>query len=80
MVSWQFLVIGGLAAVGAALAVGTFAAMVRYWRTGVFPGRPEDEGPSQVGTQQLVGLWLRIAAGIAIAVWGFASLARDGLI
>jgi hypothetical protein len=80
VVSWQFLLIGGLAALGAALAVGTLAAMVRYRRTGRFPGRPEDEAPVEVTTSQLVGLWVRVVLGTALAIWGLVSLSSAGLL
>ncbi|HEX9767240.1 MAG TPA: hypothetical protein VGA36_10790 [Nitriliruptorales bacterium] len=80
MVSWQFLLIGGLAAVGAALAVGTLAAMVAYRRTGSFPGRPEGEEPTEVSAGQLVGLWLRVVIGMALAIWGVVSLSSAGLL
>lgn len=76
MVSWQFLLVGSFAAVGAALAVGTGAALLRYHRTGTFPGREDVE----VTGSQLVGLWLRVVLGAVIAVAGGVSLARAGLL
>lgn len=76
MDSWRFLLIGSVGAVGAALAVGTVAALVRYHRTGSFPGREDVEVPPA----QLVGLYLRVLVGVAVAVWGAVSLAEAGLL
>lgn len=77
MVSWQFLLIGTFAAVGAALAVGTLAALLRYHRTGQFPG---DEDTTEVPTRQLVALWARVVVGVILAVYGIVSLQRAGLL
>lgn len=76
MDSWRFLLIGSVGAVGAALAVGTVAALVRYHRTGSFPGREDVEVPPA----RLVGLYLRVLVGVAVAVWGAVSLAEAGLL
>jgi hypothetical protein len=52
MESWIFLVVGGLGAVGAAMSLGTLAALVRYRSTGELPGGTDDVGgPSADGTQ-----------------------------
>lgn len=80
MVSWEFLIIGSLAAVGAALAVGTLAALARHRRTGTFPGADPDDGPVELTRGRLAGLWLRVVIGLALAVWGVASMAREGLL
>lgn len=77
VVSWQFLFIGTVAAVGAALALGTAAALVRYHRTGSFPGRDPDDA---VTTGQLAGLWARVLIGVVIAAGGLAWLADAGLL
>lgn len=77
MASWQFLLIGTFAAIGAALAVGTLAALLRYHRTGRFP---QDDAATPVGTGQLVGLWLRVVVGVGVAVVGVVSLSRAGLL
>lgn len=74
---WQFLLVGGAGAVGAALAVGTGAALLRYHRTGAWPG--VDEG-QDVTTGRIVGLWLRVIVGAAIATWAVISLSDAGLI
>lgn len=78
MASWQFLLIGSFGAVGAALAVGTLAALVRYHRTGAFPGEEPDAPPATTG--RLAGLWVRIVAGLAVAVYAVVSLADAGLV
>lgn len=77
MVSWQFLLIGSGAAVGAALALGTAAALLRYHRTGSFPGR---EANDPVTTGQLAALWVRVAVGVVVAALGAAWLADAGLL
>lgn len=77
MESWQFLLIGSFAAIGAALSLGTLAALWRYRRTGAFPGQ---EQTTEVGRGQLVGLWLRVVVGAAVAVAGTAALANVGLL
>ena len=80
MESWQFLLLGGLAAVGAALAIGTIAAWATYRRTGRFPGTPEDAAPGPVTTSQRVGLVVRVVVGLALAVWGVVSLVSADLL
>lgn len=78
MVSWQFLLIGSLGAVGAALAVGTIAALLRYHRTGTFPGQEDDA--ADVSTARIVGLWLRVLVGLAVAGYAVVTLADAGLL
>lgn len=77
MVSWQFLLIGSLGAVGAALAVGTIAALLRYHRTGTFPGQDD---VADVSTARIVGLWLRVLVGLAVAGYAVVTLADAGLL
>lgn len=74
---WTFLVVGTFGAVGAAMAVGTMAALVRYRRTGQWPGH---EDHAEVTTARLVGLYLRIVVGLALAGYATVSLADAGLI
>lgn len=75
MVSWEFLLVGVFAAVGAAMAVGTLAALLRYRRTGTMPGQ---QRPEPLTRRQLAGLWARVAIGTLLAVAGVAALsARD---
>lgn len=72
----RFLLVGTFGAVGAALAVGTAAALLRYHRSGEFPG---NEG-EPVGRARLVGLWLRVVVGGAIAVFAVLDLHDAGLL
>lgn len=76
--SWTFLLVGSFAAVGAALAVGTLLAIVRYHRTGVFPGHEERGG--EVTTGQLTALWVRVGLGIVMTALGVWALVRAGLV
>lgn len=76
--SWAFLLIGSAAAVGAAMAIGTLAALLRYHRTGTFPGAAEV--PGELPTRRLVMLWLRIALGVALTIAGIVALVRAGII
>ncbi len=76
---WTFILVGTFAAVGAALAVGTLAALVRYHRTGSFPER-EDGSVAEPTTGRLVGLWLRVLVGATVAGWGVVTLMRRGLL
>ena len=74
---WTFLLVGGFGAIGAAMALGTLAALVRYHRTGVWPGA---EDTADVTTGRLVGLYLRVIVGAVLAVVAWVSLSRQGLI
>lgn len=75
--SWAFLLVGSFAAVGAAMAFGTLAALLRYHRTGAFPGADETAG---VSTGKYVALWVRVAVGVALTIAGFIALDRAGLL
>lgn len=75
--SWAFLIVGSFAAVGAAMALGTVAALVRYRRTGTFPG---SEGVAEISRRRLVALWLRVAVGVVLTIVGIIALQRAGLI
>lgn len=72
-----FLLIGSFAAVGAALAVGTLAALVRYRRTGTMSGSDESV---ELSRGRLVGMVVRIVAGSAVAIYGVVSLRAAGLV
>jgi len=78
--SWAFLLVGTFAAVGAAMAIGTLAALLRYHRTGVFPGA-EDSGndSAEITTGRLTRLWLRVAVGVVLAVIGVVAIDRAGI-
>lgn len=75
--SWLFLLVGSFAAVGAAMAVGTLAALLRYHRTGSFPGAKD---PGELSRGRLVGLWLRVAVGFVLLGIGLYWLDRSGIL
>lgn len=75
--SWLFLLVGSFAAVGAAMTLGTLAALVRYHRTGVFPGGEVGE-PLAAG--KYVALWVRVGVGVVLTFIGVIALQRAGLI
>lgn len=70
---WSIVVGYLVGAIGAALAVGTGLALLRYWRTGRFPGQPEGADAS------LVSAWVKLGLGAAMVVWGVATLDRAGM-
>lgn len=70
---WRIVAGEFAAGIGAALLVGTGLALFRYWRTGRFPNQPEDAEPS------LLGAWVKFAVGLALVVWGVATMDRAGL-
>lgn len=74
--SWAFLLVGTFAAVGAAMAIGTLAALLRYHRTGVFPGAQDS---AEITTARLTRLWLRVAVGVVLAVIGVVAIDRAGI-
>jgi len=78
--SWMFLVIGSFAALGAAMALGTLAALLRFRRTGTFPDGSGalDDGP--VPRRRIVELWMRVVVGAVLAVAGVAALVARGLL
>ncbi|GGI03291.1 hypothetical protein [Egicoccus halophilus] len=75
--SWSFLLVGSFAAVGAAMALGTLAALLRYRRTGEFPGA---EAGETVPRGRLIALWSRVGVGSVLAAIGVVVLQRNGLI
>lgn len=75
--SWAFLIIGSLAAVGAALAFGTLAAILRYHRTGSLPGSDE---PAELSPSRYVAMWARVVVGTGFAIAGVIAMQRAGLI
>jgi hypothetical protein len=75
--SWIFLLVGSFAAVGAAMTVGTLAALIRYRRTGTFPGSDE---PADLPHGKIVGMWIRIGVGVVITIIGVAAIQRSGLL
>jgi hypothetical protein len=75
--SWAFLLVGSFAALGAAMAVGTVAALVRHRRTGTMPGSEE---PVELSARRRAMLWLRVGVGIALMLAGVEALRRLGII
>ena len=82
MESWVFLLVGGLGAIGAAMSLGTIAAMVQYRRTGTLPGLDEDAATDAAGPGDAVlrRLVVRIVLGAVVAVVCFLVLAERGLL
>lgn len=74
---WTFLLVGGFGAVGAAMALGTMAALFRYHRSGVWPGQQD---AADVTTGRLVGLYVRVIVGLVLAIVAYVSLANRGLV
>jgi hypothetical protein len=72
----RFLLVGTFGAVGAALAVGTAAALLRYHRTGEFPGTDGEA----ISRGRRRSLWARVVVGGAIATWALADLSSAGLL
>jgi hypothetical protein len=75
--SWAFLLVGSFAAAGAALALGTLAAILRYHRTGLLPGQ---ETPVEVPRVRLIAMWTRVAIGVVLTAIGIWALMRAGLL
>lgn len=75
--SFGFLLFGSVGAVGAALAFGTLAAMLRYRRTGSFPGH---EPGQQLPTGDWVKLWVRVVLGLGVAAYGAYVVAESGVL
>jgi hypothetical protein len=75
--SFGFLFFGSIGAIGAALAFGTLAALLRYHRTGAFPGHE----PGEVITRRkYVRLWLRVVVGLIVAAYGVYVVDRAGVL
>lgn len=74
--SWVFLLVGSFAALGAAMAAGTLAAILRYHRTGGLPG---SDGPVELTGARLVSLWVRVAIGVVVAIVGVVMIQRAGI-
>lgn len=65
-------------AIGAALVVGTGAALVRYRRTGAFPNQPGDASREAV-RGALRGSVLKLVIGVALVAAGLRMLASVGV-
>ncbi len=75
--SWTFLLVGSFAAVGAAMAVGTMAALWQYRRSGTMPGSDE---PVELSPARLRVLQLRIVVGLVLTAMGLQALRRVGIL
>ncbi len=75
--SWTFLLVGSFAALGAAMSVGTLAALARHRRTGTMPGSDEQVELSPARRRVL---WLRVAVGLVLTAMGIEALRRVGII
>ncbi len=75
--SWTFLLVGSFAALGAAMAVGTMAALWQYRRSGTMPGSDE---PVELTPARLRVLRLRIIVGLALTGMGIQALRSVGIL
>ena len=75
--SWTFLLVGSFAALGAAMAVGTAAALWQHHRTGTMPGSDE---PADLSPARRRVLHLRIVVGVVLTAIGIAALRRVGVL
>lgn len=73
MIPWSIILGELVLGVGAALALGTAAALFRYRRTGSFPGQEEGQSAS------VISAWVKLAIGVVMVVWGVATLDAAGL-
>jgi len=74
--SWLFLLIGSFAALGAAMAFGTLAAIMRYHRTGTVPG---SDTPGELPRGRLISLWVRVVVGLGLFGYGVYWIERTGI-
>lgn len=69
-------------ALGAALALGTGAALLAYRRDGVFPGQPadpaQDDGPPPA--TRITFALVKLVLGVVVALAGLAMLVSQGVI
>jgi hypothetical protein len=75
--SFGFLLFGSVGAVGAALAVGTLAALWRYHRTGAFPNHEPGE---MVERSKLRWMWVRVVLGLGLAAYGVYIVDASGVL
>lgn len=75
--SWNFLFVGSFAAMGAAMAAGTLAALWRHRRTGTMPG---SDDPVELSPRRRAALWGRVAVGLVLAAVGVVAMRRAGLL
>lgn len=79
MSSWVFLLIGSVGAVGAAMVVGTLAALAGWYRNGTVPG-PQGDGMVEPDARTIRLLWLRVVLGVVVAVAAVLLLRSQGLL
>lgn len=75
--SWTFLFVGSFAALGAAMAAGTLAALWRHRRTGTMPG---SDDPVELSPRRRAALWGRVAVGLVLTAVGVVAMRRAGLL
>ena len=75
--SWTFLLVGSFAALGAAMAAGTLAALWRHRRTGTMPGSDESV---ELSPRRRAALWGRVAVGLVLTAAGVVAMRRAGLL
>ena len=74
---WADVAAWMLTAVGAAILLGTGAALLRYRRTGTFPGQPTDEHGVPLAPPAVKTAWTKVAIGVVLLVWGLATLTQE---
>lgn len=75
--SWTFLLVGSFAAMGAAMAVGTLAALWQHRRTGTMPGSDE---AVELSPARRRNLWIRVAVGLVLTAAGVRALLQAGIL
>lgn len=75
--SWTFLLVGSFAAMGAAMTVGTLAALWQHRRTGTMPGSDE---PVELSPAQRRNLWARVVVGLVLTAAGVRALVGAGIL
>lgn len=69
---WSIILGELVAGIGAAILAGSGLSLLRYWRTGRFPGQEEGQRASPGWA------WAWLAAGLVLTVWGLATLDAAG--
>lgn len=67
-----------VAAVGAALALGTGAALLTYRRTGAFPGQPVADDEGRPIRPNVAAAVTKLGVGVFLLIGGLAGLASRG--
>lgn len=74
VINWVLLALGG------AMAIGTGVALVRYHRTGLFPGQPIDDAGEPLEQPSVTSAWVKVVIGSIVALYAVAGLTADRLI